>query len=34
MGIKDGDEIPDINSPEYFKTSIKPLDSTIFDYDF
>lgn len=34
MGIKDGDEIPDIDSAEYFKTSIRPLDSTIYDYDF
>lgn len=34
MGIKDGDEIPDINSAEYFRTSIRPLDSTIYDYDF
>ena len=33
MGIKDGDEIPDIDSPEYFKSSIKPLNSEIFDYD-
>jgi hypothetical protein len=34
MGIKDGDEIPDINSPKYFRASINPLDSTVFDYDF
>jgi len=34
MGIKDGDEIPDINSAEYFRSSIRPLDSTVYDYDF
>jgi hypothetical protein len=35
MGIKDGDEIPDIDSPEYFRTSFdNSLNSEIYDYDF
>lgn len=35
MGIKDGDEIPDIDSPEYFRTSLdNSLNSEIYDYDF
>jgi len=34
MGIEDGDEIPDIDSSEYFRTSVRPLDSTVYDYDF
>lgn len=34
LGIKKGDEIPDIDSPEYFKTDLtKQLDGSIYDFD-
>lgn len=34
FGIKTGDELRDVTGPEYFKTSVKFLDSAVYNFDF